>query len=567
MWRARPSAALYASARNAAVNGLLQVLRSLGTGRLIAVAAVGLLSIGFFAFVMERVGGTDMALLYSDLSLEEGSQIVAKLDGQGIEYEVRGDGSQIFVPREDVLRMRMAMAQEGLPTGGSVGYEIFDQSDGFGTSNFVNNVNKVRALEGELARTIRSMATVSAARVHLVLPQRELFSRDKLEPSASIFLKTRGGAPLSASQVLSIQHVVAAAVPGLKAGQISVVDDRGNLLARGDTGEETGPDLTMANANQMEAGKEAYFANQIEHMLERTVGPGRADVTVNLEMNFDRVTVNEEIYDPDGQVVRSAQVVTESQSSRDKQPEDTPVTVASELPQPEEEATANAQSISAKDRTEETTNYEITKTLRTEVQEAGEVERISVAVLVDGTYTTNPDGTRIYQERSPEEIEQITALVRSAIGFDADRGDVVSVVNMRFAEPDLSPAADEEASLVTLRNDDYMRIAEILVLAVLGVLVLLLVLRPLVQRLFDPEAAAAAKPDQAQIGHAGAGQAQLTGPEDDAAPRPQTSESMIDIDQVEGRVRASSLKKIGDLVDNHPDETVSIIRNWMYQQS
>lgn len=555
-------------AGDVAVNGLVQVIGSLGAARLVTIAVVGLLSAVFFAFILGRIGGADMALLYSDLSMDESSKIIAKLDSQDIDYELRGDGSQIFVPRDAVLRLRMNMAQEGLPTGGSVGYEIFDDSDGFGASSFVNNVNKVRALEGELARTIRSMGPVSTSRVHLVLPQRELFSRDTQEPSASIFLKTHAGAQPTPSQVLAIQHVVAAAVPGLKPGRISVVDDRGNLLARGESGEEAGVDMNMANANQLESGKEAYLARQIEEMLERTVGPGRADVTVNLKMNFDRVTINKETYDPDGAVVRSSQVITDTSQSQDRRQEEMPVSVSSELPQPDDAEAQDAQSSRSDERTEEMTNYEISRTMLTEVQEAGDVERVSVAVLVDGTYTTNPDGTRIYQERPPEEIEQITALVRSAIGFDAERGDAVSVVNMRFAEPDFGTAADEDAPMITLRNDDYLRIGEIVVLGILGILVLLLVLRPLVQRLFDPSAGpASGRGGQAMLG-SGAATAQLAGPGGDAGQQgaENSPETMIDLDQVEGRVRASSLRKIGDLVEKHPDETVSIIRNWMYQQ-
>ncbi len=537
------------------MNGLLQLMRALGPLRLLIIAGIGLGSIAFFVFVTGRLGEPNLTLLYSDLSLEDSNQIVAKLESQNVPYELRGNGGQIFVPRDQVLRLRMSMAEEGLPTGGAVGYEIFDRSESFGSSNFVNNINRLRALEGELARTIREMAQVRAARVHLVIPERQLFARDRHEPSASIVLRTHGGIRLSKSQVLAIQHLAAAAVPGLKPSHISVIDDRGNLLARG-AGDEQDDGSSLVDSDEARRAFEGRMSRTIEELVERSVGIGKVRAQVSAEMDFDRITTNEEIFDPDGQVVRSTQLVEEEAEGSDSE-ENQPVSIQTDLPRDPNEAAANGAQKSANrsTRNEETVNYEISKTVRSHVRESGIVRKLSVAVLVDGTVETADDGASTYSPRSEEEMKQITTLVRSAIGFNAERGDVVEVINMQFAQAETTLDADDEGAGLDLNKNDFMRIAEIAVLGILGVLVLLLVVRPVISRLFEPPPA---QPQQ-MVGKS-ASAAQISAPE----PVVEEEDSMIDMQQVEGRVKASTIKKIGELVEKHPDETVSIMRNWMY---
>ena len=194
-------------------------------------AAVTAALIGFFGFVIVRFSQPPMATLYADLALQDSAAIVKDLERAGVAYELRGDGSTVLVPKADVARLRMKMAEAGLPRGGSVGYEIFDKSDALGTTSFVQNINQLRALEGELARTIGAIERIQQARVHLVLPERALFSRDKLEPSASIVLRVRG--ELDPSQIRAIHHLVASAVEGLKPERVSIVDEAGRLLADG----------------------------------------------------------------------------------------------------------------------------------------------------------------------------------------------------------------------------------------------------------------------------------------------------------------------------------------------
>ena len=212
------------------MNSLSDTLRSLGPARLGIILTVAASTIAFFIYLTSRLSTPDMALLYADLDVQDSGQIVSRLEQMEVSYKLARDGSQIHVPSDQVGRMRVAMAEDGLPSGGSIGYEIFDRSEGLGTTKFVQNVNHLRALEGELSRTIRSIARVKQARVHLVLPERRLFTRDRQEPTASIMIITQGAQRLEKRQVLAIQHLVAAAVPGLKPAMISIVDNKGALL-------------------------------------------------------------------------------------------------------------------------------------------------------------------------------------------------------------------------------------------------------------------------------------------------------------------------------------------------
>jgi flagellar M-ring protein FliF len=533
--------------------------------RLIALGGVAIGLVAFLFFITSRLSEPDMALLYADLEQTDSSQIVEKLEAMGVPYEIGGDGSSIMVPRDRALRLRMSMAEQGLPSGGSIGYEIFDRSDSLGTTNFVQRVNHLRALEGELSRTIRSIGHIKGARVHLVLPERALFAREQAQPTASIIVTTTRGASLDPAQVQSIQHLVAAAVPGLKPGAVSIVDNWGTLLAGGEgvEGEATGATAETASLNY-----ERRVARSVEELLQRSMGYGSVRVEVSADMDFDRITTNSESFDPEGQVVRSTQTVEESSDSSDGQGSQA-VTVTNNLPDPSADAAAAGGPSDSSSRTEETVNYEISKKVVTHVREAGMVRRLSVAVLVDGTYAPAQDGTLTYTPRSADELQQIEKLVRSAAGIDQDRGDTVEVVNMRFAQEIDTDEPQDEGMMMGLEKADLMRIGEIAVLAVLGLIALLFIARPLVTRLLSGVAEAAsaglltgpAATPALALPAAGAAVPQgLDGVEN-------ALEQMIDVNQVEGRVRASSIKKVGEIVQKHPEEAVNIIRSWMSQES
>ena len=452
----------------------MQTLRNLGATRLVALAAVGFALVAFFVFIVTRLATPGMTLLYSGLDPSDSGQIVQRMDAQGIPYELRGDGSQIYAPQDQVARLRLALATEGIPSGGSIGYEIFDRADALGTTNFVQQINQIRALEGELSRTIRSINQVRSARVHLVMPKRELFSRDRAEPTASVVLALQG--TLDKGQVSAIQHLVSSAVPGMRSKNVSVIDNNGELLARGaDEGA-----LDTANSEDMRRSYEARLSQSIEQLLAQTLGAGKVRAEVTADLDFNQVTTNKEDFNPDGQVVRSTNSIEETGTTQEREGANN-VSVANNTPNPPgQDANGSSGSSSQNGRTEEITNYEISKTVRTEVKAGGEVKRISAAVLVDGITTVAEDGTKTYAARTPEELAQIDALVKSAIGFNEARGDVVQVTNMKFAEAEI---VEDGGMLLGFDKADLMRLAELVVLAVVALLVLLLVVRPLLGRI------------------------------------------------------------------------------------
>jgi flagellar M-ring protein FliF len=374
----------------------------------------------------------------------------------------------------------------------------------------------------------------------------------------------RGGRRLEAGQVLAIQHLVAAAVPELMPSQISIVDDQGGLLARG-VEEDIAGDGRTGRIDEFRIAFERRLKTNIETMLERSLGAGKVWAEVSVDLNYNQVTKNEEFFDPNGQVARSTQTIEDANEARDARGAQ-PVTVAQNLP--DAAGAGNDAGVNETNslRTEETVNFEITRTMTETVTNAGALTRLSVAVMVDGTYIgIAPEDS--YVARSEIEVEQITELVRSAVGFDADRGDQVSVINMQFARMEAPEVVEVEAFL-GLGRDDYFRVAELMIFAIIAILVVLLVLRPLVSRALSiaqavAQAAAAEQAAEAQL--IAQQQAALGAPGMEGAEPVSEVEQMIGLAQVEGRVRASSLKKVGELVDDHPEEALAIIRNWLYQ--
>jgi flagellar M-ring protein FliF len=510
--------------------------------------------IGFFAFVIMRVTTPQMTTLFTDLSSEDSSAILKDLERQAIPYELRNDGAVIMVPKDKVTRLRMKLAEGGLPKGGGVGYEIFDKSDALGTTSFVQNINHLRALEGELARTIRAIDRIQAARVHLVLPERPLFSRETPEPSASIVVRVRGA--LEPQQIRAIRHLVSSAVSGLKPQRVSIVDESGQLLADGASGDTS----DNAVGDERRASLEKRMRNDVEAIVSSVVGAGRARVELSAEFDYNRVTQTSDRFDPEGRVLRSSQTREESSATADSNGQ---VTVNNELPgsqRPDNAAQAKEQS----KKTEETNNYEISHTTKTEVTEAGRVNRISVAVLVDGSYSKNEKGELVYQERSKEQLERIATLVRSAIGFDQKRGDQVEVVNLKFAEaPAVAPIAEPTGLMGMLQftKDDVMYVIELGVMMLLSLVVLFMVIRPLVRRILASEVIPALTGDGTvpALTDGSAAAAGATG----QSLVPGNTTNLIDVAQVQGQVHAQSVHRVGELAERNPNETASIIRQWL----
>jgi flagellar M-ring protein FliF len=535
------------------LQGLFDFLKGLGAARMAAMVAVTAALIGFFAFVIMRVTTPQMTTLFTDLSMEDSSGIIKDLERQGIPYEMRNEGSIIMVPKDKVTRLRMKLAEGGLPKGGGVGYEIFDKSDALGTTSFVQNINHLRALEGELARTIRGIDRIQAARVHLVLPERPLFARETPEPSASIVVRVRGS--LEPQQIKAIRHLVASSVNGLKPQRVSIVDESGQLLADG-----AASDADQAVGDERRATFEKRMRKQVEDIVTSVVGAGRARVQLSADFDYNKITQTSDKFDPEGRVLRSSQTREESTSNG---VDGGQVTVNNELPG-NQAGPNNQQTRDQSKKSEETNNYEISRTTKTEVTEAGRVNRISVAVLVDGSYSKNEKGDLVYKERSKDELDRIATLVRSAIGFEQKRGDQVEVVNLKFAEAPAVAAIAEPAGflgMMQFTKDDVMYIVELGVMMLLGLVVLFMVVRPLVKKVLSSEEMAALT--AAVIAPPAEGGAAVAAPAGQALLPGNATAHLIDVAQVQGQVHAQSVHRVGELAERNPNETVAIVRQWL----
>ena len=417
----------------------------------------------------------------------------------------------------------------------------------------MQNVNLIRALEGELARTIRSVDNVKSARVHLVMPKREMFSKEEQMPSASVVIRTVHG-PLSPQSVIAIQKLIAAAVPKLDVKNVAIVDSAGNLLTNNYEDENT---LTAANNELMRQEQELKMAQNVQNLLEKTIGTGKVRAQVNIDMDFDQVVTNEEIYDPDGQVVRSQATMNDDSASTDQ---NGTVTVAQNIPNGDM-ANQSSGTYTKNSKTEETINYEISKTVRNKVKNTGTIRRLTVAVMVDGFYTKDDDGKYVYRPRTDEEMKKLADLVKPAVGFDGDRGDVVEVENMKFVSFEPEPEPVPVPLIMGFTKDELMRVAEGVGVAIVAILVILLVIRPLINNAFD-------------LSGPQNGDTRLLGdnPEEDNLLLSNflnndndEVEELINMNKIDGRIKVSSLKKINDTVERNPDAAVNIIRSWLYQ--
>ena len=533
--------------------------KSVGAARFGVMAGVAAVLTAFFLYIAGAITEPPKTILFSGLESRDAAAVTSKLDGMAVKYDVR-DGGTILVPADQVTKLRMALAQDNLPAAG-VGYEIFDKADAFGTTAFVQNINHQRALEGELARSMQTIEGISSARVHLVIPEHQIFARDDQQPSASVVLKTAGR--MDRGQVRAVQHLVAAAVAGLTPERVAIVDDRGNLLAGGD--DKSGPDALARSQDEDTTNYENSLRQRIETIVSSVVGAGHVQVQVAADMNYNHTQTTEEKYDPDSKVVRSTQTV--EQNSASTAGGANAVSVANSLPGGAANAGSGGdQNKDTSGRTEETTNYEISKVVKTSTVDGGDVKKLSVAVVVDGT----GDTAAAYKPRTAEEMTKITALVKSAMGFDTTRGDQVQVTNMQFARLDDPNATPAPKPLLGLDSSYWFKIIEAGIMCLTALLIGLFVARPLINRMFSAQVAA----NGGTVALAGASPVAGALPAPAAQGEHPAADGMaalpapgggIDISRIDGQVRESSIKKVGEVVSAHPEEALAIIRTWLHQ--
>ena len=566
--------------------GILQNLKSLGAVRLSIIGGVVAVVMGVLLFGLSQVTKPVFSPLYSGLSPTEASEIVRTLEGASIPVEVSTDSAVVSVPRENFARARMALAENGLPSEGAPGWELFDEGSGLGMNTFMQKVNRLRALEGELGRSIQTIKGVDSARVHLVMPEREAFSRERTEPSASVVIRSGSAYSMEDEQAVSIQHLVASAVANLSPGKVTVLSaDGGIIISEG--GEGSSAEATLGS---IAASKEQRYAEAIRKLLSARVGAGNARVQVSVDIDTEREVVVSETYDPDQQVVRSSETTEDIEESNEQNPGN--VSVENNLPEnlAQDDGGAGGSS-STSQSTSEVLNYEIGNTRSETIKEPGDVERVSVAVLVNGIYNRQDNGEVEYQQRDPEEMERLTNLVKSAIGFDEGRGDTVSVDSLRFMDYSMEVGDPITPSVLDILKENIMTIIKWIFVLLIVALVMLVGVRPVVQRVIpapvsaddDEESDDALDDDESEAGEAdqpqgargatGGGSAASAFPTDgsgEVSPELQHAheaarkdDEMINIMSVKGGVRQKRIERVGELAEQREDDTVRLIRGWL----
>jgi flagellar M-ring protein FliF len=553
------------------VESFLGSIKQFGVGRLAALLGVGAGVVAVMVALVMFMGKEPSELLYSNLDLKEASTVTQALDQAGIKYETKGDGSTIMVPRDKVASARLMIAGKGLVSSGSIGYEIFDGNNALGQTDFVQQLNRQRALQGELERTIKAMQGVNSVRVHLVLPKRQLFEQDAEQPSAAVTIGVGAREP-SSEMVRAIQNLVSSSVPNMKAEKVAVIDQHGKTLSA-----PSDDSLAGKEAEDRRTEAEARIAKTVKDMIEGVLGPGKARVNVTAELDLNRVTTQEEKFDPDGQVVRS-ESTNESGNSETKNDDNAGVTATTNIPG-QGGANGFQQLGSRSNANESVTNYEISKSITTTVREPGTIKKVAVAVAIDGiTAPPGKDGSPgAYTPRTAQEIQQIEDLVKTAVGFDAARGDQVKVTNIKFPQPE-DQGLEKQGLLSGFDKNDIMRFAELGVLAIVALLVLLLAVRPFIKNLMAPAPgpmalAGPGQPVTRLVTLSDGTQQQVvvdqSGEPIAIAGPTSTSDidSRIDIAKIEGQVKASSIKRVSEFVDKHPEESVAILRNWLHESN
>ncbi len=381
------------------------VFKKLNFQQKIGIGVAAIVSIVAVVMLMNWANKPTYGVLFSNLEPQDASQIVNKLKSAAVPYELGDQGKSILVPKNKVYELRLQLAGEGLPKSSIVGYGIFDKPT-FGMTDFTERVDYKRALEGELEKTILQLDEVQGASVHIVIPEKTLFRSQQQKTTASVFLKLKDGAHLNPEEINGIQNLVAASIEGLSPDNVTIVDSKGDMISR----KTSGIDALTSSEYDLQTKVENYLSNKAQSMLDAVLGPGNAIVRVSADLDFNQVEKTTEQYDPNS-VVSSEQTM-------------------------QQQSMVPGDSLSnSSGQTNKVTNYDVGKTIEKIVGSVGSIKKLSVAVMVNGKYTAIDKGgvqTVEYKPRSQQELAQLTSIVESAVGYDASRGDQVSLVNIPF---------------------------------------------------------------------------------------------------------------------------------------
>ena len=503
--------------------------------------------------------------LYNDLTPQDKNIITLKLQSMGINYQTDNKNSQILVPADKVLSLRMYFAQKGLITSGNlVGYEIFDKENGLSSSQFLNNVNALRALEGEISRTINSLSHVESSRVHLVLPRKELFSKSNVTPSASIMLKMKTGSSISKNEIKAITNLVEKAVPDLSPDNISIIDSIGNSL-KAPGSEDNG----LFNDNNSEFKSFEYqnlvekkLKSKIENLLESRVGIGKVKVNVAAKINTNRQVMVSEVFDPDGQVIRSKKV---SEEKEDDENDGDGISVANNIPNSNQQLNNSNSVLKKRSKLDDITNYEISKTVTNKIIDEGGVEKLSVGILIDGYYVYDEKSkSNVYEKRSDEELEQLGALVKSAIGYDQNRGDTIEIVNLKFIDNNF----EKDIQKANWLDDNLKNLIQMGMIGVIVILVILLIFRPILAKILEANKSGFGEINKFFDFKKFGNNNKYSG-EDNMDNKDFSSSALNDYSESGGKRIPVGMKhkqildKINELVENYPEEATEILKKWI----
>ncbi|MGR3321919.1 MAG: flagellar basal-body MS-ring/collar protein FliF [Pseudooceanicola sp.] len=552
------------------MQALLNNLQSLGWRRLAVLAGVGMALVTALFFGLSVAVAPEYAPLYRDLTPGESARVVEELEQAGFRVQVDGSGTVVNVPREDMARARMELAGLGLPNDGTPGWELFDDASGLGMNTFMQRVNRLRALEGELARSIQTIEGVDAARVHLVLPEREPFSREKPRPSASVIVRGRGSRQISLRQAQSIRALVAAAVPDLAPGSVTVLSASGETILA-----EDGQSSAEATLQNVRVGIEDRLAQRITEILSARVGAGNARVQVSVDLTTERQVVREQSFDPNQRVVRSTE--TREETREDSKPARGEVGVADDIPAALADGAPSVAKNSAS-TTDEIVNYEIGGTQREIVREPGEIEKVSVAVLVNGIYNVQDDGTVEYEERPAEELAQLQGLVQGAIGFEEGRGDSVSVVSLRFMDYSMDVGEPVSQSFTQMIEENLSSVLRGAFALALTALILLFGVRPALRKLGEMEPKEIAELPAGSDGKTPALTNQSQGGQQTppAMPDPSVYRSgtvldplpdgpgeVVRLASVQGGIQKGFISSVSDMIEREPEDALKVVKSWL----
>lgn len=554
------------------MNNFIKTIKSLGKTKLISLAAIMGTLLLFFGYLITKGATTSLVPVSEEIETFEMGKVIEKLESMNIDYKITDRGI-LMVHKDEKSKVLITLAGLGVKTN-ITGYELFDKVDSFSATNFMQTINNIRAIEGEITRSILTFHNIKNARVHINIPKKSIFQEAEFQPRAAVLLDVKKNKTVENEQIKAIQNLVSVSVVNMKPSSVKVMDTNGKLLSK--ESDEDSSISDIKNCNDIKFNYESRLKYQLEDILERSLGIGKVRVNVSVDMDFNQFSENSEKYDPNEKVVRSEQL---SDEKTDESSSENQMTIEKEIK--EEDAEKNSEkSKNNSSKKQQTKNYEISKTIKSLIKNPGEIKQISVAVLVDGSYKINEKTKQEeYIARSESDIEKISALVKSAIGFKKERNDKVEVVNMRFHQEKFDLNEERQQFIYGFKKDSVLAIFDKITIGTILLFIIIVVIKPIIQnalklKSIDPESIddimqftdnfelvkQGAKMTNVTNNHLnGAGGSGVAGGKDVT----DDIEEKINIEKIDGMIKKSSVQGISELIDKYPDRSVVVLREWL----